>query len=109
MYWKTSLLSREKGGELSLVYGFGTQVSFEPDAKRKLIIPTFGIDIGGLYGLNKTVRSHSFQLTPQLGLLIYSSPRFTISSRVGYILPMVAALETQRGFIGSIGASVDIW
>ncbi|MEE2755400.1 MAG: hypothetical protein VYA30_02010 [Myxococcota bacterium] len=109
VYWKTSLLSRAEGGELSLIYGFGTQVSFEPDALRRWMIPTFGIDIGGIYGLNQETRSHSFQLTPQLGILIYSSPRFTISSRMGYILPMVSALERHRGFIGSLGASVDIW
>ena len=56
----TSLLS-EEGGELTLVYGFGTQVSFEPDARRRWLIPTFGIDIGGLYGLTEKKRAHSFQ------------------------------------------------
>ena len=95
VYWKTSLLNREEGGELTLVYGFGTQVSFEPDARRRWLIPTFGIDIGGLYGLNSDKRAHSFQLSPQVGVLLYTSPRFTISSRMGYILPMVSALGPE--------------
>jgi hypothetical protein len=82
-------------------YGMGFEVSFERNPTRRVLIPMYGLELGGL--VHDELGS-PFQLTPFGGLELFGDAAVSVSARGGYrVVP--ARLERLSG--AELGLSLD--
>jgi len=109
VYLSTSLLRTDQRDELTLIYGFGTQLSFERNPSRTAFIPFFGFEMGGIYGPHGDGDLHSFQVTPQTGITLLATESVFLTVSGGYVIPLGANLEAQRGWRANAGLHLTLW
>ena len=105
----TTILTTEEREELTLKYGFGYRLSWERQVDRDVLIPYYGLDFGGIYGPQGTKTHHSFQITPNAGLALYTNEHVSLTATGGYVLPLSESLEAQRGWSATIGLHLYLW
>lgn len=87
------------------VYGMGFSLSLERNPRRTWLIPTYGVDVGGLIQDDIGAK---FQSTPYLGLHFYSNRNVFLTGRGGYRL-VPTELERLGGWHASFMADFSIW
>jgi hypothetical protein len=99
------LFSTEPDVSEMLTYALGLDLSFEGGAKRRFLIPYYGLEMGGMY--QKSIRS-LFQFTPVLGIHIFADDGVFVSLGAGYLLPTYK-LEELHGPRVNLGANLVLW
>ncbi len=101
-YFKLDVLMPEKKDSGTVfIYGFGLTSSFERNARRKFLIPFYGLEFSGLSHKAKS----SVVFTPLIGVWLFSTPAFQIELQAGYHLP-VKLFDDYKGFRSSLGLNL---
>lgn len=89
-----------------LIYGIGGSFSFERVIYRKFMIPYFGLELGGVSQSN--VGGSAFQVTPILGLHLYSDENVSVNLYGAYsIAPRY--YDEVSGPQGGLSVNVSFW
>ena len=69
--------------EVAALFGYtaGFDLSFESNPRRRVLIPMYGVEVGGLVHQEL---GHHFQITPFGGLMLFASRAVAVSARGGY-------------------------
>ena len=88
-----------------VTYRLSTVVSFEGNASRRFLIPTFGTAIGGLW---ETDAKHLAAAEGQLGLYLLYTRHVVVDAQGGVVVP----LSTSQALFGpkaQLTASFALW
>jgi len=75
------LLSSEDGVAPLFGYGLGFELSIERNPARRVLIPMYGVEAGGLVHEDL---GNPFQVTPFCGLVVFAENEVSLSARGGY-------------------------
>ena len=99
------LNSSRSGMGLAMIYSVGLDLSVERNPYRRWLIPYFGLDTGGL--LQKQA-GHHYQVSPHLGVYLWSS-RNVFISMVGSYQIVPGKLDTLSGWRLGGGLNLTLW
>lgn len=100
-YGKIGILTADAESPDVLLLNSGINLSFESKTYRKIFIPYFGVDLGGLF--NKDFST--FHFTPLVGIQLYSSDKINACIQSGYLYSL-QKFETYSGY--NLKASVNL-
>ena len=90
---------------LAFLFNLGVHLSVERNPIRKFFIPYFGFECGSIY---QRLSGTTFQVTPLIGVWLFSEQNTFISAQFGYLYA-AGALETMRGYRAGIGINFSLW
>ncbi|MFO0757484.1 MAG: hypothetical protein U0359_13385 [Byssovorax sp.] len=86
----------------------GVEVSFEPNPSRKYLLPVYGLEVGVLF--QRQNLGALAEVSPTLGLYLWSAPHLTVDLRAGYLLPLSAeSFDDLRGLRAKLGVAFSSW
>ena len=104
IYLKADIFESTKLRTRTFSYAIGTSLSLERNPKRNWLIPTFGLEVGGIVFPDK----HLFQTTPQLGMHFYANRRLFVTAHAGYRITPID-LDGYGGWTGGLSANLVLW
>lgn len=90
---------------LAFLFNVGVHLSVERNPVRKFFVPYFGLECGSIY---QRLSGTTFQVTPLIGVWLFSEQNTFISAQFGYLYA-AGALETMRGYRAGIGINFSLW
>lgn len=99
------LFSDQEDVSEALIYSLGTTLSVERNPRRRVLVPYFGLEFGGLY---QAEHGNIFQLQPLLGLHLWSTQNQFLNLEGGYLFP-THELEQLRGWRATLGLDFSLW
>jgi len=106
VYGKLNILNSDKSASSPLFsYMVGVNMSIEKNPRRSFLIPSFGLEFGGL--TNKDLGSTAL-FVPTFGLYLLSKKNIYINVNGGYYYP-ISNLELLRGWYAQAGVNFTLW
>lgn len=102
----TLMQSLEESSKNLFSYGVGVNFSFEREINRKVMVPYFGLELGGM---NRTDVGGAFQFMPMLGLNLVATKNVTWYLQGGYMYAANRNFNTLSGGMASMGICVSFW
>ncbi len=90
---------------LAFLFNLGVHLSVERNPIRKFFVPYFGFECGSVY---QRLSGTTFQVTPLIGVWLFSEQNTFISAQFGYLYA-AGALETLRGYRAGVGINFSLW
>lgn len=108
VYANVELLESDRGEDMPLLlsYALGFSLSLERNPRRNFLIPSYGVDFGGMS--NDYMGGSHFQSTPYVALHLFSNQNVFVNARAGYrIVP--SDMERLAGLHASATADFSVW
>jgi hypothetical protein len=106
IYGKLNILNSDKSAVSPMFsYMLGVNMSVEKNPNRSFLIPSFGLEFGGL--TNKNLGSTAL-FVPTFGLYLLSKKNLYINVNGGYYYP-ISNLELLRGWYAQAGVNFTLW
>jgi hypothetical protein len=104
-YGNLSIMKSDKQNSGDIFFSnLGLNLSFEGNTDRKFLIPSFGVEIGGLYKRNFS----TFHFTPLIGVQLISSQKIIWSVNGGYQYT-TRLFDDYSGYTGSTTLNLLLW
>ncbi len=105
-YGKLSLMQSSKKDYGSLFnYTVGLDMSLERNPKRRVMVPYFGLEVGGL---SHKLLGNTLLLQPTFGVHVLSKENLFINTQAGYFCPL-NNFEYLRGYSLSASVNFTLW
>ncbi len=106
IYGKLNILNSDKSSVSPMFsYMLGVNMSIEKNPRRSFLIPSFGLEFGGL--TNKDLGSTAL-FVPTFGMYLLSKKNLYINVNGGYYYP-ISNLELLRGWYAQAGVNFTLW